>query len=610
MFQGSENNRWDKIRNLVAQAFELDGENLEAFLRQIGEDDETIRLEVESFLRMDKEAMEDGFLTETMDYGLSGTSESPQMTERSEESDSMSNQPDPLEFSSGQQLGQYEIVRSIGSGQFANVYLATDLRLRRQVALKVPLAGSIMHHGGYIEEARKAASLDHPGIVPIYGIDFLDDDRPLVAMKFVEGTTLAERLKSGRIECEQAMRLVAKLADGLAHAHRQNLTHRDLKPANILLDASDSPLIADFGLALSESDQPLLRGDCSGTPMYRSPEQVRGESHWIDGRSDIWSLGVIFYEMLTGRFPFAFDNLSDLDEQILARTPKPPSMIDASITDDAERICLKCLCKNREDRYNSASILRKDLLNSLKVPRKSVPRQIGVAVTSVVLTVLLVWTIFNWLSSDANGLDQDHLGLRLSVQRDGSKRVPVEQVLPLRSGDFIQASWQVPPNCIGGIVGIDSDGIVHDMTDQCMVRQRHEDGSAEYVWPIHREDEQEKEGLLELIDPPGTEALFVFAWPREKEKNAHGDGIGSLSALPDIAPMSVVYATNSAPKTQSGDAESRTQDRGFGSTKVSSQIDVENHANRIKAKLEASYEMVEGIVFPHVKTDWKYGAEQ
>ncbi len=281
-------------------------------------------------------------------------------------------QPEPIR----ERIGRFQIERLLGSGGFGSVYLARDMRLDRQVALKVPRAGRFStprEIERLMEEARAAAQLNHPGLVTIHDVG-RDGQRVFIVQAYIAGTDLGDHLKRASLPLEEIAELTAQVAEAMSYAHQKGFVHRDLKPGNILLDEHGRPHVADFGLAVHETLQRRRKGERSGTPAYMSPEQVRGETHRLDGRSDIWSLGVMLYEMLSGRRPFAGATTPELFDEIEHRDPRPPRQTCPHVPTELERICLKCLAKRAVDRYSSATDLVVDLRQWLAEQRDRQPQ--------------------------------------------------------------------------------------------------------------------------------------------------------------------------------------------------------------------------------------------
>ena len=257
---------------------------------------------------------------------------------------------------------RFDVERRLGSGGFAVVHLALDKLLDRKIALKVPRPGRFqtqLDMNRFLQEAKNAARLDHPAIVTVHDVGD-SPEQASIAMQYIEGESLSIRMKKELFHFRVAAELVAKIADAVHYAHMKGVVHRDLKPGNILLDQKSEPHVVDFGLAVNETQQALLRGDVAGTPAYMAPEQVRGDVHTLDGRADIWGLGVVLYQLLSGRNPF--DGRSEkLTAEILTRSPRPPRQYRDDVPKELEAICLKCLSKEVDNRYTTALDLSEDL---------------------------------------------------------------------------------------------------------------------------------------------------------------------------------------------------------------------------------------------------------
>jgi predicted Zn finger-like uncharacterized protein len=261
------------------------------------------------------------------------------------------------------QLGRFELKELLGQGAFGKVYRAYDPQLERFVALKVPTFGPDDKHliQRFTAEAKAAARLRHPNIVPVFDTGN-DNGQLFIASAFIEGQTLAARLDHDRPDFREAARLVMALASALDCAHGQGIVHRDVKPANIMLDSKGVPLLMDFGLArIRESDHKLTYdGSVLGTPAYMAPEQAAGKLDQVGPASDQYSLGVVLYELLTGKRPFE-GPAAVVIAQVIAQNPVSPSTINAAIPSDLETICLKALSKALADRYPTCQALADDL---------------------------------------------------------------------------------------------------------------------------------------------------------------------------------------------------------------------------------------------------------
>lgn len=266
--------------------------------------------------------------------------------------------PQPTAF------GRYEVRKRLGAGAFGAVYLGHDTQLDRPVAIKVFRGGGDVpaaEADRLLREARRLARLRHSGIVAVHDVG-TQDGQVFIVSDYLDGEDLARWLKRHSPTWQQTAAIVGAVAEALAHAHAQLTIHRDVKPANILMTSDGNPVLVDFGLALDDSSAGAEElGIVSGTPAYMAPEQVTGKAHRIDGRTDIYSLGVVLYEMLSGRVPFRADKSQELMRQVRDDEPQPLRQLAREIPTELERICHKALAKKMQDRYTTADDLAADL---------------------------------------------------------------------------------------------------------------------------------------------------------------------------------------------------------------------------------------------------------
>lgn len=319
----------------------------------------------------------------------------------------------------GKSLGVYKITSPLGQGGMGDVYLAEDTRLNRNVALKFLSMEFVADNWAkrqLLKEAQSVAMLDHPNICQVYGIED-HEERSFIVMQYVKGTTLAELIGQRPLTVEEVLALAKQIVGALSEAHAHGIIHRDIKPKNIMVTANHQVRVLDFGLAktvqrmktrdsddsLSNASQDGLR---LGTVPYMSPEQLREER--LDYRSDVFSVGIVLYEMLCGKNPFARDNYADTITAILSNELTPFEESDHYKTVGLRRIIRKCLAKNSEDRYQSATDLLIDLesvgnveVDSIQTPQRSAKRrmfQAGLALAAVVLFSFVAFFIYGQIT--------------------------------------------------------------------------------------------------------------------------------------------------------------------------------------------------------------------
>ena len=267
-------------------------------------------------------------------------------------------------------IGRYEIVREIGRGAMGVVYEGRDLSLMRTVALKTLSLGSLAEElrepfeKRFYQEARAAAGLQHPCIVVVYeiGID-AKADAFFITLEYLRGRTLETVIEEGPIPWREALRIAARLADALSHAHEHGIVHRDIKPGNVMILKKGEPKIMDFGVAKLETSKLTTQGEVLGSPAYMAPEQALEAR--VDARSDLFSLGTVLYEALTGRRAFGSGTFSEILMRLAYEHPAPPSKFVADIPQAVDGIVAHALAKNPAERYGTADAMVEDIEDAL-----------------------------------------------------------------------------------------------------------------------------------------------------------------------------------------------------------------------------------------------------
>lgn len=295
----------------------------------------------------------------------------------------------------GQVFGEYELLKPVGRGGMGVVYKARQVKLDRTVAVKMILAGQLANENElarFYAEAQAAGNLKHSNIVQIHMVGEIDGHH-YYSMDYIEGKTLAELRRERKLAPEQAARYVKIVAEAVDYAHRQGILHRDLKPGNILIDQQDQPHITDFGLAKRLNDELHLTADGTalGTPSYMSPEQAQALGSQIGPATDIYSLGVILYELLAQRVPFKEESPWDTISAVIHKQPEPPRKWNRSIPPELQAVVMKCLRKEPEKRYASAQELADDLQRFLDgEPVLAKPQGIASRTYQFLITVPLI----------------------------------------------------------------------------------------------------------------------------------------------------------------------------------------------------------------------------
>ncbi|MHC4845406.1 MAG: protein kinase domain-containing protein [Planctomycetota bacterium] len=396
-----------RVRSIIERALEQPEQERVAFLQQACEGDAELQAEAERWLAAVGEADRDGFLRPTAIDSGTGSATSKAST--------------PLE--TGARLGDLILKRELGRGEQGVVFEAEQSSMGRRVAVKIlqqTAAAGTDQLERFRREAEAAGRLNHSHIVIVHGFDEVDGHHLLV-QEFVDGESLEDTIRQrnyseGAVDgehCRWAAEVCRQLAEALDHAHQHSVVHRDVKPSNVLMASDHEAKLGDFGLARVSDLMSLSRtGSIVGTPHYMSPEQLDTLRPAADGRTDVYSLGAVLYRMLTGQVPFPARTLQALFNDILTRAPRAPRSLQPGIDRDLEAVCLKCLEKQSEHRYQTAGALAEDLANYL-AGRSTIARPEGVlgslnrslrrlAISTLAVVCVLVAVI--WFTLDATAL--------------------------------------------------------------------------------------------------------------------------------------------------------------------------------------------------------------
>ncbi|MFL6258819.1 MAG: protein kinase domain-containing protein [Thermoanaerobaculia bacterium] len=377
--------RWQRIEDLLDEMFERPASERHAFLDQACAGEPEIRAYLEALLKADEQAGD--FLATPAHEAAAALLADP---------------TGEAALFVGLELGPYRLIREIGAGGMGVVYEAEDSRLRRRVAVKLLLPEYSRDRAAkerFLREARAASALDDPNICTIHDVGE-HDSRLYIVMALYEGETLKERLARGPLPVAEARQVAVQVARALARAHEAGIVHRDIKPANVMLARRGDVKVLDFGIAKMKGDSTLTRtGSSPGTPAYMSPEQARGEP--VDGRTDLWALGVMLYEMLAGRRPFPGDDEGMILAAVRGREPEPLDRLRPEVPPELARTVEKALAKNPRERYANAAELLEDLGSGLPPGRRRWRRKAlrtgllaGGAIAAAVLLAFLLKGFF------------------------------------------------------------------------------------------------------------------------------------------------------------------------------------------------------------------------
>lgn len=479
-------------------------------------------------------------------------------------------------------IGRFRILRQLPSGGQADVYLTYDAQLDRQAVLKLAHAESADTEGQQtiVQEGKILAQLEHPNLARVYDAGVYED-RPYLAVEYVAGPNLRQWLVQRRCTFTQAATIVAKIADALEVAHRKNIIHQDIKPENVVIDEGGEPKLIDFGVALSRQAwiaDDRRPGTAWGSPCYMAPEQARGETDRLGPGSDVFSLGTLLFELLTGRSPFEGNRLPDVLDRVGSADFDKSALNSAGVPATLCKICLRAMAREPKDRFASAGEMSGELRRF--VSREKLSRRAVLATALLIPAGIIAWIAWPRTSARITMPLQE----LVRVYRDGPP-LDLENAVPLSTSDRIRVVCDVPDGVEATVFMYSTQGDLRELGQGALSPG---DPHPHLYFP-HSEHEQ----VLPLDGPPGTCVVLVCA--REGRPPTLEEVADNFDQKPwPEIPGKTVVVMNPDKTVPRGDVL-----RGPGTYDPVG--DVEDRVDKIRVRLRDKFDFVAGVAFPVVE---------